>query len=235
METILILVGLVLLQAVPGWLKKRAEKKRAEAQRVSRPDTSYPVGKNETSEASSESHDSLQDLIRKFNEEQKKRFSDEDLPPGGSAEESGKESGGEEAEEDLPDEEGFPPEPLEEDLPAKPVFEEKKKNVEVKKHFETASFEGSSRPAPAPSLMVEPANKAPVLHVEDELEKIHSAAWKDEIGRAPKSVDGATQGRPVLSLNIKEARKGFLWAKVLDDPRFKRRSPLPLNPYSYKG
>lgn len=233
METILILVGLVLLQAVPGWLKKRAVKKRAEAQRVSRPDSGYPVGKDESSDASSKSHDPLQDLIRKFNEEQKKRFSEEDL--GVPAEESQKESGGEEAEEEFPDEEDLPPEPLEEGLPAKPVFEERKKIVEVKKRFETASFEGLSRPVPAPSLVVEPANKAPVLHVEDELEKIHSAAWKDEIGTAPKSVNNEPQWSPVLSLNIKEARKGFLWAKVLEDPRFKRRSPLALNPYSYKG
>ncbi|MFA6341383.1 MAG: hypothetical protein WCX75_00860 [Fibrobacteraceae bacterium] len=89
-----------------------------------------------------------------------------------------------------------------------------------------------------------------VLHEEETVIQTHREQWearKKELSDAASALNTASNPRiesiakPVIQkkaaiipnhgitsfkLNITEAREGFLWAKVIDDPRFRRRSPL---------
>jgi hypothetical protein len=97
-----------------------------------------------------------------------------------------------------------------------------------------------------------PAHKDPpsVLNEEEPVTQTHREQWearKKELSEAASALNTASNPRiesiakPIIQkkvviipnhgitnfkLNITEARDGFLWAKVIDDPRFRRRSPL---------
>ncbi len=89
-----------------------------------------------------------------------------------------------------------------------------------------------------------------VLNEEETVIQTHREQWeahKKELSEAASTLNATSNSRiesitkPIIpkkaaiipnhevtnfKLNIAEARNGFLWAKVIDDPRFRRRSPF---------
>lgn len=205
MESLLILLAIVGLQVGAAWFKKRMGQRRDPP-----PFETFERDDDEGERSSSESDasDSLQDLIRKFREEQAKtldspeELSEEPLPEGG--------------EEPLP--EWNPPmreEPL--DLPPKPFVraesEEKAADGNVFQDRFPAETESPCLPFPEKNALERDKS-------DDESEN----GYSEEIGAAAEVPLSAN--RPNFAFSRENARKGFLWACVLENPRFRRRAPM---------
>lgn len=203
MESLLILLAIVGLEALASWFKKRSQKRNGKP--LEYPQESLPEehsewegeeedfpedGPYEEEEDSfeGETPQPLQDLIRKFHEEQAKLSGDsprEDAPPD----------------------------------PFSPGVHSEKQEAQIpeRESFGKAEGFGEEPVAEEKPWLAEPA----LLHRESV-----SAAGKS--ASLPKTSLSVSKKRPAFSFNRREAAKGFLWAKVLDDPRFKRRSPFPI-------
>ncbi len=209
MESLLILLAIIALQYGAEWLKKRAQKKRENPT----DDEEYSEDESaESEEAPSGPSPSLEDLIRKFQEEQAKNGNAEET------ENTPEEDEDLEEDEDFEDDEDLDGEPAEEPLPeysAKPVFE-KKEPLPEPPHVQALT--------PAASLKTEARDDA--AKPLPEPEKKISANVPPKFSAVKKM---PLDGRPNFEFSMREARKGFLWAKVLDDPRFRRRSPVPFS------
>ena len=90
------------------------------------------------------------------------------------------------------------------------------------------------KPAEAPKAV--PANPyAAYAALSPVAGELTSPIEKDAIAASSIGVDAvpassvATLPFRRFEFNQKEARRGILWAKVLDDPRFRRRNPVPFN------
>lgn len=161
-------------------------------------------------ETSPQTPDPLQDLIRKFKEEQAKAMRGEvSSAP----------------------------------APQKKIIEAEQKTLSSEipsghREFEHKAKHFESAPAPkapahsyapkkdftqVPAQEFEEAKSVFAAKLKPALKDPNADVSANEISSEPKHSKHSSN----LDLNIKEARKGFLWAKVLDDPRFKRRSPYP--------
>lgn len=154
---------------------------------------------DESKEESSEaSQQSLQDLIRKFREEQAKTLPEETV------------------EDESDDDEEIP-----EEIPEAPVLEERR---DVLEDFEEVPDAVSEQPR-----MSAWEAHLQKLSAESEEQKAESVEAPDvSLFEIAEPTVPTVRGRPRLDFSKREARKGFLWAQVLDNPRFRRRSPLPL-------
>jgi hypothetical protein len=206
-ESLLILLAIIALQYGAEWLKKRAQKKRENPT----DDEEYSENESaESEEAPSGPSPSLEDLIRKFQEEQAKNGNAEETVP--------EEDEDLEEDEDFEDDEDLDREPAEEPLPeysAKPVFEKKE-----------------PLPEPSPVQALTPAASLKTEARDDAAKPLPEPEKKISANVPPKVSAVKTMpldGRPNFEFSMREARKGFLWAKVLDDPRFRRRSPVPFS------
>lgn len=205
MESLLILLAIVGLQVGAAWFKKRMGQRREPPSSETFESDADDDGERTSDDAS----ESLQDLIRKFREEQAKtldspeEFSEEPLPEG---------------EEPLP--EWNPPvreEPLDE--PAKPFARaETDKKAADEKIFQDrfpAESESPCLPFPEKNALGREVSAKP--------------CGEREIGAVEKGGTLADvpsrANRPDFAFSRENARKGFLWACVLENPRFKRRTP----------
>ena len=207
MESLLILLAIIALQYGAEWLKRRAREKRENPA----DDEEYSEDESaESEEAPSGPSPSLEDLIRKFQEEQAKNGNAEETVP--------EEDEDLEEDEDFEDDEDLDREPAEEPLPeysAKPVFEKKE-----------------PLPEPPPVQALTPAASLKTEARDDAAKPLLEPEKKISANVPPKVSAVKTMpldGRPNFEFSMREARKGFLWAKVLDDPRFRRRSPVPFS------
>ncbi len=165
----------------------------------------------EPEEFSPQTPDPLQDLIRKFKEEQAKAMRGEvSSAP----------------------------------VPQKKIIEAEQKTLSNEipsghREFEHRAKHFESTPTPkAPAHSYAPKKDFTQVPAHEfvEAEPVFTAKPKFVVSQDPSAdvsfheislEQKASKRAPNLNLNIKETRKGFLWAKVLDDPRFKRRSPYP--------
>lgn len=183
MESLLILLAIVGLEAVAAWVKKRGTQNKVPKDLPDEdPEIFDPEADSETSsEEVFDAPPSLQDLIRKFHEEQTK-LDGEDL-----------------SEEDLPEEE----------VAEIPDATPEPQSVIPQKEPFTATWNVSQGENPVGELVPEVQTESAVDAVSDKPQSIQSNA------------------APILTFNRREAAKGILWARVLEDPRYKRRSPFP--------
>jgi len=153
--------------------------------------------------------DPLQDLIRKFKEEQAKSMRGE-----------------------------VPSAPI----PQKKIVEAEQKTFSEEISSSRREFEHqakkieSASPAPAPVHMEYAPTKDFTRVTRPKFEEVKSV-FEENSDALENSDEGiltheismkqSSLCKAKFDMDIKEARKGFLWAKVLDDPRFKRRSPYP--------
>lgn len=220
-ETLLIFLILFALNAVPAWLKKRKMK------------SEKTDGSQEQEEPrdTSDIPPSLQDLIRKFNEHQKEFNQDGDDSSADSESEMD-ENPDDDKSEEIDTAKRIPSEyKRAEATAAKQVSPvEAKRNVH-ETHTADALNEEKS--------LIETHRKAELARKEAEVEAAAKAAKaeaekaaSEEIGAViPANGASAALATPNaalhdIKLDVHEARKGFLWAKVIDDPRFRRRNPF---------
>lgn len=160
---------------------------------------------SEEGKVSPQTPDPLQDLIRKFKEEQAKAMRGEDAAPASQRKIV-------QAEQKT----------LSDEIPAA------HKNFEHQaKRFESAS----TSQAPEHTEYAPKKDFTRVTRPEFEEAKSvfdeKSLELEAEISEPKRSVKPSASHHSKFNMDIKDARKGFLWAKVLEDPRFKRRSPYP--------
>lgn len=204
MESILILLAIVALQVGAAWLKTHTGERRKTSVPAEESPEEYLDESEEKGEPSdAETSDSLQDLIRKFREEQAKTLDDfeehtEATPP---------QYAGEPVSEEGPE-----PEPvLASPRPFKPVEKESASEKVFEDRFPSVA-ESNCLPFPEKKADSEPLSVA-------------TAPVEPELGHGLKPAET----RADFEFSKENARKGFLWARVLEDPRFKRRSPVPLS------
>ncbi len=203
MESLLILLAIVALQVGAAWLKKRVGESKNLSEPENEPPEEYLDEREEEngSPSDAETSDSLQDLIRKFREEQAKTLDDSE----GNFEESSPEYADESVPEELPE-----PEPvLVAPRSSKPVEKESASEKVFEDRFPSVA-ESSCLPFPEKKAEAEQVSPS----VEPEFER----SLKPSVIRATK-----------FEFSKENARKGFLWARVLEDPRFKRRFPMTLS------
>ncbi len=186
MESLLILLAIVGLEAVAAWVKKRSARHNVpeDLPDDDRETFDSDADPEASSEEVSDAPPSLQDLIRKFREEQAK-LDGEGLPE----------------EESLQEEEELP----EEDVLEIPEEKPEPQGAIPQNEPLAAKWNAEPPAEPVPAVRTE-------MLVEDGL-------------TAPQKIQ--TNFNPGLEFNRREAAKGILWAKVLEDPRYKRRSPFP--------
>ncbi len=206
MESLLILLAIVALQVGASWLKKRVGESKNFSPPEDNPPEEYPEEREEENDspADAETSGSLQDLIRKFREEQAKTLDDSE----GRFEETSPEYADDSVPEDLPEPEpvlaaSLPPEPIEKESVPEKVFEDRFPGV----------AESTCLPFPEKNAENEQSSA------------FTDSAGKPEFGRHLKPLTVRTN----FEFSKENARKGFLWARVLEDPRFKRRSPMQLS------
>ncbi|MBP5247402.1 MAG: hypothetical protein J6Z31_06035 [Fibrobacter sp.] len=151
------------------------------------PDTSWEQDdvEEDVSEEAPPVPDPLQDLIRKFREEQAKTAQGDASPKV---------------------------------VPSKKIVEADQKTFE----HQSKRIESSYAPKKDFTRISKNEEVKPVFVPMPEPE-VSSFKLEETLPQTP------LQRKSNFDLNIKDARKGFLWAKVLDDPRFKRRSPFTLD------
>lgn len=205
MESLLILLAIVALQVGAAWLKKRVGENKNPSLPENEPPEEYLDEREEENDSPSdaETSDSLQDLIRKFREEQAKTLDDFE----GTSEETSPEYADEPVSEELPE-----PEPV-------LVSPRPSESVE-KEHASERVFEDRFPSVAESTCLPFPEKKAETEQVSS---STASAAPELERRLKPASV------RAKFEFSKENARKGFLWARVLEDPRFKRRFPMPLS------
>jgi hypothetical protein len=168
MELFLLFAGIIVLNIV---VKKMQEKAQHDKRRVNNPRSAESAPRPLTND---DTPQSLQDLIRKFNERQQAESAS------------------------VPEtiEKEYHPSPVE-SAPA--LLDEEKKVIQThREQWETQKKEQSNP-------HIESIAKPSLL--------IHTTPMQKK-----QIVD--------FHFNLTEARKGFIWAKVIDDPRFRRRSPF---------
>ncbi len=202
MESLLILLAIVALQVGAAWLKKRVGESKNLSEPENEPPEEYLDEREEESGSPSdaETSDSLQDLIRKFREEQAKTLDtleerSEETPP---------QYADESVSEELPE-----PEPVLSPRLSEPIEKESAPEKVFEDRFPSVA---ESNCVPFPEKKAEAEQVSP--SVEPEFER----SLKPSVIRTTK-----------FEFSRENARKGFLWARVLEDPRFKRRSPMPLS------
>lgn len=204
MESLLILLAIVALQVGAAWLKKRV----GESKNLSLPEETSEEYRDEREEendspSDAETSDSLQDLIRKFREEQAKTLDDSE----GNFEETSP---------------GYFDVPVPEELPKpEPVLVSPRSSEPVEKESVSKKIFEDRFPSVAESTCL----PFPEKHVETEQLSTPAVSAEPEFERHLKSATVRTN----FEFSKENARKGFLWARVLEDPRFKRRSPMPLS------
>lgn len=206
MESLLILLAIVALQVGAAWLKKRVGKSKNPSLPEDESPEEYLDEREERNDSPSdaETSDSLQDLIRKFREEQAKALDDSE----GTAEETPSEYVDEPIPEELPKPEPIlvsprPSESVEKEHASERVFEDRFPSV----------AESTCLPFPEKKAETEPSSAST------------ASVDKPEFERKLKPATVRTK----FEFSKENARKGFLWARVLEDPRFKRRFPMPLS------
>lgn len=205
MESLLILLAIVALQVGAAWLKKRVGESKNSSLPEEESSEEYLDEREEEngSPSDAETSDSLQDLIRKFREEQAKTLEDFE----GNSEESSTEYADDPVPEELPE-----PEPvLASPRTIQPVEKERASEKVFEDRFPSAT-ESNCVPFPEKKADIEPLS-------------VSSASAEPELGQSLKPV----AVRANFEFSKENARRGFLWARVLEDPRFKRRSPVPLS------
>lgn len=189
MEGLLFFLVIVALQVGATWIKKRAEQK---SRPVPPPEQEY----DDESEYGNDEDD----------------FPDEDDM---------------EPEEDLPP---TPPDPLQE-LIRKFREEQAKQNGEILPEPESPKVltEQESIPEEIPAVSPQATETPPLQNRFQEAARIYTSSdvpeASDEISRAEIADTDYSREQtpePKFAFSIREARKGFLWANVLNDPRFKR-------------
>src|SRR5574344_1500632 len=234
-ETLLLFLIIFAFNAVPAWLKKRKMKTEGTKEQPQRTEP-------EESKDASGAPPSLQDLIRKFNERQKEFKPDGDDSAGADSEDD--EHGGSDSREEA------------DENPDDDKSEEIDTAKRIPDAYRRAEAEAAKRPSPVEaqrdvhgthsadalreeSSLIEAHRKAELARKEAEVEAAAKLA-KAEAEKAAAAEIGAKVPehlRPVPSaapnaalrnfkLDVQEARRGFLWAKVIDDPRFRRRNPF---------
>lgn len=206
MESLLILLAIVALQVGAAWLKKRVgESKNSSLPEDESPEEYFDEREEENgSPSDEETSDSLQDLIRKFREEQAKTLEDFN----GNSEESSSEYADDPVPEELPE-----PEPV---LASPRTIQSVEKESVPEKVFENRfPSVAESTCLPFPEKKAETEQFSPSA----------ASADKPEFERHLKPATVRTN----FEFSKENARKGFLWARVLEDPRFKRCSPMPLS------
>ncbi len=196
MESLLILLAIVALQVGAAWFKKRIEgSKNPSVPTDESPEEYLDEGEeNHDAPSDAETPDSLQDLIRKFREEQAKTM---DVPENGDEE--------------------SPPEP-------EPVLASPRSSEPIEKETVSPKVFEDSFPSVAELNCV----PFPEKKTEVEPEPVSAFAMPTENPEAGPRLN-PTPVRADFEFSRENARKGFLWARVLEDPRFKRRSPMPLS------
>lgn len=205
MESLLILLAIVALQVGAAWLKKRVGESKNPSVSENEPPEEYDEREEENdSPSDAETSDSLQDLIRKFREEQAKTLDDS-----------------EENSEEMPSE--YSDDPVPEVLPEpEPVLVSPRSSEPIEKENVSGKVFEDRFPSVAESTCLPfPEKKAET----EPFSPSAASADKPEFERHLKSATVRTN----FEFSKENARKGFLWARVLEDPRFKRRSPMPLS------
>src|SRR5574344_984283 len=234
-ETLLLFLIIFAFNAVPAWLKKRKMKTEGTKEEPQRTEPEEPKD-------ASGAPPSLQDLIRKFNERQKefKPDGDDSADADSEDDERGESDSREETDENPDDDKS------EEIDTAKRIPDE----------YRRAETEAAKRPSPAEakrdvhgthsadalreeSSLIEAHRKAELARKEAEVEAAAKLAKAEaekaaaaEIGaKVPEHLRPVPSAAPNAALrnfkfDVQEARRGFLWAKVIDDPRFRRRNPF---------
>ena len=160
---------------------------------------------SEEGKVSPQTPDPLQDLIRKFKEEQAKAMRGEASAP----------------------------------APQRKIVQAEQKTLSdeipaAHKNFEHQAKRFESAPTSQAPEHTEYAPKKDFTRVtRPEFEEAKSVfdekslELEAEISEPKRLVKPSASHHSKFNMDIKDARKGFLWAKVLEDPRFKRRSPYP--------
>ncbi len=199
-------IGLLITIAIVAYSAHRKAKQLRQdppQQNLPQDDESWQSEEPETS--SPQTPDPLQDLIRKFKEEQAKAMRGEDAAP----------------------------------APQRKIVQAEQKTLSdeipaAHKNFEHQAKRFESAPTPQAPEHTEYAPKKDFTRVtRPEFEEAKSVfdekslELEAEISEPKRSVKPSASHHSKFNMDIKDARKGFLWAKVLEDPRFKRRSPYP--------
>ncbi len=211
MESLLILLAIVGLEALASWFKKRAQKRNAAPiERRRLPEDEY---RGEECGSDADDFDEEDDGSDDFDEEDEDVSDDE----------------GDFGEDEFP---GNPPQPLQ-DLIRK--FQEEQAKLSEKRQKE--SFPPTSPPVFAETRAKEtseqnlfpasPDSFVPKPNPEKPRKEIASDDTVRNVFPSPPQNVGSKKS-PAFAFNRREAAKGFLWANVLDAPRFKRRSPFPI-------
>lgn len=198
-------IGLLITIAIVAYsAHRKAKQLRQDPPQQNLPqDASWQSEEPETS--SPQTPEPLQDLIRKFKEEQAKAMRGEASAP----------------------------------APQKKIVQAEQKTLSdeipaAHKNFEHQAKRFESAPTSQAPEHTEYAPKKDFTRVtRPEFEEAKSVfeekslELEAEISEPKRLVEPSASHHSKFNMDIKDARKGFLWAKVLEDPRFKRRSPYP--------
>ena len=198
-------IGLLITIAIVAYsAHRKAKQLRQNPPQQNLPqDASWQSEEPETS--SPQTPDPVQDLIRKFKEEQAKTMRGEASAP----------------------------------APQKKIVQAEQKTLSdeipvAHKNFEHQAKRFESAPTSQAPEHREYAPKKDFTRVtRPEFEEAKSVfdekflELETEISEPKRLVKPSASHHSKFNMDIKDARKGFLWAKVLEDPRFKRRSPYP--------
>ena len=225
-ETLLLFLIIFALNAVPAWLKKRKMKTEGTKEE---PQRAEPKESNDSPGAPP----SLQDLIRKFNERQKEFKPDGDDSAAGTDSRNGPdENPDDDKSEEIDTAKRIPDEyrRAETEAAKRPSPVEAKRNVHGTHTADALREESSLIPA---HPKAELARKEAEVEAAAKLAKaVAEKAAAAEIGaKVPEHLRPVPPAAPNAALrnfklDVHEARRGFLWAKVIDDPRFRRRNPF---------